>query len=384
MATVSAALIVRDEERVIEGCLESLAGIVDEIVVVDTGSRDRTIARAARFPVKLAHFAWCDDFSAARNYAIEQASGDWILYIDADERLAPIAPAQLQDLLGVAGKAAWKVRLHPRLGWSAYGELRLFRRDPRIRFRGVIHERVHEAVELVCLADGLDIGMSEIALQHIGYEDDQSQKNPRNLPLLRAYLEREPDRLFCWWHLGESLRLAGDWDGAERAWRDGIAALSRQPAGALRTSASMIMLSLIKLRSERSAPIDDLLGQALELFPGHLGLAFIAAKRAIERGAYREAEATLTALAAVDPATFFDEEIAYDLALFGALPREALAVCCFRSRRYEEAARWFREAAARSPDPQACEIKARLAELRSNPRPRPRSGDAIGAAEQAL
>ena len=83
-----AALIVCDESEFIEPCLQSLAGIVDDIVVVDTGSTDDTIfEKARRFPIELHEFAWRDDFSAARNYAIEQARGDWIFYIDADERL---------------------------------------------------------------------------------------------------------------------------------------------------------------------------------------------------------------------------------------------------------------------------------------------------------
>ena len=118
-----------------------MAGIVDEIVVVDTGSTDDTIEKARRFPIKLHEFAWCDDFSAARNYAIEQASGDWILYIDADERLEVPDPAALREALADESKAGWRLRFYPRVGWTPYAELRLFRNDPRIRFKGVIHER---------------------------------------------------------------------------------------------------------------------------------------------------------------------------------------------------------------------------------------------------
>ncbi len=84
---VSAALIVRNELAFIDDCLKSLTGVVDEIVVVDTGSTDDTVEKARHFPVNLHTFKWRNDFSAARNYAIDQASGDWILYIDADERL---------------------------------------------------------------------------------------------------------------------------------------------------------------------------------------------------------------------------------------------------------------------------------------------------------
>src|SRR5215471_3414686 len=146
MARLSATLIVRDESAVIEDCLKSLAGVVDEIVLVDTGSRDDTIEKARRFPISLHTFAWCDDFSAARNFALERATGDWILYIDADERFAVPHPEMLRQTLNDKGKIAWRLRFHPRSDWTAYAELRVFRNDPRISFRGAIHERVEDSV----------------------------------------------------------------------------------------------------------------------------------------------------------------------------------------------------------------------------------------------
>src|ERR1700722_18410356 len=109
MPLLSATLIVRDESAFIEECLESLAGVVDEIVIVDTGSRDDTIEKAERFPVSLHQFSWCGDFSAARNYAIERATGDWILYIDADERLLAPDLSLLRNTLADDSKAAWRI-----------------------------------------------------------------------------------------------------------------------------------------------------------------------------------------------------------------------------------------------------------------------------------
>ena len=85
---ISAALIARNEAGVIGACLDSLSGHVDEIVVVDTGSTDATPDIVAGRGGRVLHFPWADDFSLARNRALEAASGDWILYIDADERLS--------------------------------------------------------------------------------------------------------------------------------------------------------------------------------------------------------------------------------------------------------------------------------------------------------
>src|ERR1700730_15626481 len=86
-AHVSLCLIARNEEANLPACLESAADLVDEIVVVDTGSTDRTKEVAARFGARIYDFAWVDDFSAARNESLRHASGDWIFWLDADDRL---------------------------------------------------------------------------------------------------------------------------------------------------------------------------------------------------------------------------------------------------------------------------------------------------------
>jgi hypothetical protein len=364
-ARLSATLIVRDESAFIEDCLTSLAGIVDEIILVDTGSRDDTLKKASRFPVSLHQFPWCGDFSAARNYAIERATGDWILYIDADERLKVPDRMRLAAMLEEGDKAAFRLRLSPRVAWTAYAELRLFRNDPRIRFRGVIHERVHEGVNAVCASDDLTIGLSEVGLDHVGYEGDQTHKLARNIPLLRDYLAGEPTRIYCWWHLGEMLRLAGDEAGAREAWTGGIAAVRAQTPAATTSSDSPPYVSLIALQSDRGESVDGLLAEALTLFPRHLGLQWMAAKAAIEAGEEERARPILERLSAIDAETFFDPDLAYEKALFSHLSREALALCHFRAGRYAEAARWYRAAAPAAPDPAACELKARLAEARS-------------------
>src|SRR4029077_3035696 len=172
MARISAALIVRDESAVIADCLHSLIGNVDEIVLVDTGSRDDTMEIARQFPIQLHHFTWCDDFSAARNFALERASGDWILSIDADERFEISDREAYARLLTDNGKAAWEARLHPRTGWTPYATIRLFRNDPRIRYRGVAHEKIEPSAGAVARSDGLEIGMCDLRVVHIATAAD--------------------------------------------------------------------------------------------------------------------------------------------------------------------------------------------------------------------
>src|SRR6516225_959689 len=96
-------MIVRDEERYLAGCLESVADLVDEIIVVDTGSTDSTPDIARRFGARVSHFQWVDDFSAARNESLRHATGEWIFWLDADERLDAPNRSKFQQLLATLG-----------------------------------------------------------------------------------------------------------------------------------------------------------------------------------------------------------------------------------------------------------------------------------------
>jgi tetratricopeptide (TPR) repeat protein len=365
MSTLSAALIVRDEAEFIEDCLRSVERRADQIVVVDTGSVDDTIDIAHQFSVDLHHFPWCNDFSAARNFALEKATGDWILYIDADERFEVPDDVSLPSLLSDRSKVGWRLRLHPRIDWTAYAELRLFRNNPQIRFQGSIHERIHPALEAFARANGLDVGDCAIDLYHVGYEADQRPKNPRNIPLLRECLSRDPDRLYCWWHLGECLRLAGDELGAMEAWSHGIERLSALETERRQTGDSSLYLSLIKTKHDRGEPIDDLTERALGLFPDHLAFQWVSAQLAANRGAVDRAKPVLEKLNGTDADSFFDPQLAYDKALFRHLSAEPLALCYFREGRFAEAAKLYAQAAQTAPDPAALELKARLAQLRA-------------------
>ena len=92
---ITVCLIVKNEEQFLAQCLKSVRGFAAQIVVVDTGSTDRTVEIAREFGAEIYSFAWCDDFAAARNAALEHATGDWILMLDADEELPAAQHATL-------------------------------------------------------------------------------------------------------------------------------------------------------------------------------------------------------------------------------------------------------------------------------------------------
>src|SRR5579864_7403545 len=112
MPSVTLCMIVRDEEAVLADCLASARDAVDDIVVVDTGSMDATRRIATDAGARVFDFAWCNDFAAARNEALRHARGDWVLVLDADERLAPGNAAKLRGALPRAKFDCGMLRLH--------------------------------------------------------------------------------------------------------------------------------------------------------------------------------------------------------------------------------------------------------------------------------
>jgi len=94
--SLSLCMIVKNEEEYLQECLASVEDVVDEIILVDTGSTDRTVEIAGQFDAEVHHIPWNDDFAAARNESIKHASGDWILQLDADERLDPESKKELR------------------------------------------------------------------------------------------------------------------------------------------------------------------------------------------------------------------------------------------------------------------------------------------------
>ena len=188
MKKLSLAMIVKNEARCLARCLRSAGKIADEIIVVDTGSTDRTVAIARENGAKIFHFDWCDDFSAARNFALEHTTGDWILVLDADEAVGePLAAAIKTFIAGPPQIGRLKIvsdfRRHGQTLRSQTFVSRLFPRGAR--FEGKIHEQIVSPLPRVNLSG---------ELAHDGYLE--TQKSDRNVKLLRAALAQEPDNAY--------------------------------------------------------------------------------------------------------------------------------------------------------------------------------------------
>lgn len=185
---LSLAMIVKNESRCLGRCLQSVRGVVDEIVVADTGSTDDTIKIAREFGAKISNFEWVDDFAAARNFALRQAAGDWILVLDADEWADETLAGEISAF--VRGKPAagmLKVvsdfRRHNQLLRSQCFIARLCPRGAH--FAGRIHEQLIAPLPRARLRGDL---------WHDGYLENR--KSARNMRLLEAELERDPGNVY--------------------------------------------------------------------------------------------------------------------------------------------------------------------------------------------
>jgi tetratricopeptide (TPR) repeat protein len=224
---LSLCMIVRNEARTLPRCLDSVKGVVDEIVVVDTGSTDDTPAVAERYGARLFHFAWCDDFSAARNQAVSQARGEWILALDADEALTRESRRTLRDLLKDDRHQAFLINIRSPLK-DARGQAavvnawpRLFRNRPEIRYEGRVHEQLSPSIARL----GGMVARTDLVIDHQGYHQDftdQLAKQARNLDLLRRQVAEQPDDPMVLFHLGEALGIGGQTEEAAAAYRKAL------------------------------------------------------------------------------------------------------------------------------------------------------------------
>lgn len=212
---ISLCMIAKDEEAFLEECLKSVQGLVDEIVLVDTGSTDRTVDIARQYGAKVVHYAWRDDFSDARNVSLQHATGDWVLWLDADERLDKGSAGAIRNAIRDPQYAGYLVEIHNEVGdvrstsTFVHRACRLFRRLPITRFEGRIHEQVVPSLE----RNGYEVAfLKGVRILHVGYRQDivaDRRKHERTIRMLREEVQKNPNDLFQRFNLGNAYYVAG-------------------------------------------------------------------------------------------------------------------------------------------------------------------------------
>jgi Flp pilus assembly protein TadD len=202
MSTLALSMIVRNAAKDLRACLESVRGVANEIVIADTGSTDDSIELARGLGARVFSIPWENDFARARNLSLAQVAADWVLSMDADERLDPSATRRLPPLVANPKARAYQVPIrnyvlslneciwdrpaHPNdsalpeakpfPAYIDHENVRLFRRDPQLYFVG----RVHETVGIRIQETGGGLGRANFLIHHFGLAVDPQTQNQKN------------------------------------------------------------------------------------------------------------------------------------------------------------------------------------------------------------
>lgn len=215
---ISLSMIVKNEGKHLSDCLNSVKNIVDEIVIVDTGSSDDTIEIAKSFNANIFHFEWAADFSAARNFSLSKCTGNWILYLDADERLDENSAKIINSL----------IRTNDNIGYyctivsydsevqrsNSIKYVRFFRNNPAARFIGKVHEQITPSLEKL----NYKFIHSDLVIHHIGYDiskEGKKRKALRNLELLKKDFDTSPND-YILFQIGQSNFILENFSEAEK------------------------------------------------------------------------------------------------------------------------------------------------------------------------
>jgi glycosyltransferase involved in cell wall biosynthesis len=190
--TISLCMIVKDEEKLLEGCLKPIKELIDEIIIIDTGSIDKTKEIANKLTNKVYNFEWCDDFSEARNFSIEKATKEWILILDADEILTKEDLIKIKEIIKNNNKDTLGYRIIQETYYknkivSIRGICRIFKNNKQIKFQYPIHETVRNSIK----EKNKKIGKTGIVIKHFPRLD--RDKTEYYLKLLKTKKEYFPE-----------------------------------------------------------------------------------------------------------------------------------------------------------------------------------------------
>jgi tetratricopeptide (TPR) repeat protein len=289
---LSLCMIVKDEEEMLPRCLAAAQAAVDEMIIVDTGSTDRTVEIAESFGATVLHHEWNGSFSDARNVSLDAATGDWVIYFDADEVLVAEDAPRLRALTGHVWREAFALVETNYTGdvedgtAMTHNALRMWRNRPEYRFKGRLHEQVAYALPGY-LTERIEY--TQLRIEHYGYLGvvrDAKDKSRRNLDLLLQQVADGQESAFQSFNLGSEYLALGELETAvdhfEKAWR----ALETDPGRTVYpyvpTLANRFVTALRELHRHDDA--DSKADECLELFPGFTDLVFQKAWCARSRG----------------------------------------------------------------------------------------------------
>ena len=335
-------MIVKDEEEFLAACLDSVKDLVAEMIIVDTGSSDRTMDIARDYGAQVYAIPWKDDFAQARNYGLRRAGQPWILYMDADERLHPPHHHAIRKAIAGNGADAFYIRVHSQVG-NVLGNIphvqgypRLFRNLPGVSFVGRIHEQITPSLQRL---NGR-FALLEAEIEHLGYnlsEEQMKAKIERNLMALQTQHQEEPSNSYATFQLGQTCLLAGRYD-------EGINYLEKALTGrnvppSLHSTINLIIANEEFRREEYPAAIDRI-REALRRTPKQRLGWFLLSECFAKQGEYGEAIEALKQLKSYKDLLYSD--ISIDKVFEDYLVEQRLALYYHQLRAYPQAVAHFR------------------------------------------
>jgi GT2 family glycosyltransferase/tetratricopeptide (TPR) repeat protein len=347
---VSMCMMVKNEEAILGDCLKSVADLVDQVVVVDTGSTDRTKEIAASFgpKVKIVDFPWRDDFAAARNESLRHASGAWIFWMDADDLLDEDNRGKFRTLLAnlPEGNAAFAMKClclpnAPGDAGTVVDHVRLFRNHPRLRWQYRVHEQILPALRQM----GARVRWSDVVIHHSGYQDPalRRRKLERDLRLLRLEEGERPDDPFTLFNLGQVFQELGQYAEALPLLRRSLA--RSHPSDSIVRKIYALIVGCHRRLGQQGKALAACAEGRLH-YPADDELLFLEGVIRRDRGDLAGAAAALERLLASPPAEHF---ASVDAGLRGPKARHNLAVVYQQQGRSAEAEALWRQVVAEQP-----------------------------------
>ncbi|HEY3365239.1 MAG TPA: glycosyltransferase [Symbiobacteriaceae bacterium] len=347
---ITLCMIVRNEEQDLPRCLASVRGIVDEIIVVDTGSTDGTVAVAESFGARVLHYAWTDNFAAARNVGVDAATTEWVLVLDADEELHPEDRHRLREICRDPEVEAYSM-LHVNL-MDAGGftetensyDVTLWRHRPEYRYEGKLHEQIVTAIWRE--KPDARVDYCQIRILHYGYLKEAVRakgKSERNLKLARQLVADHPDDVFYLFNLGLELQRLPDLEGAVSEYERVRSGLSWYPLWAAKMFKCLATCLVVLRRWEDATAV---IRQGLSIYPDFTDLVYLLGYAAQEQGRHARAVGLFHRCVAMGPATAAGAWPG----MAGHRAYEAMARSYVALGRLEDAADAYEAAFAAQPD----------------------------------
>ncbi len=292
---ISLCLIARNEEHCLSGCLASASQLVDEIILVDTGSADKTMTIAAEYGARIFPFEWADDFAAARNYAISQAHGKWILVLDADEKLTLVTRPELLDFIAANPAEGYYFNITSFIDLNGQitrdQVVRLFKNNSCYRFTGAIHEQVVGSI--LSKEPPGRLLVSPFTIEHYGYLPSELAakcKFRRNTDLLVKALLNSPQDAFLHYSLAIEYLQNRDFDQAGESLEKMLPLLTGTEGYLPQLLGALL---LVKLSQPHNQQAEHLFKNAIHVLPDNGDFYCLFGMWLMQRARYEEAIAIL-------------------------------------------------------------------------------------------